>query len=119
MVVQQGWPGCPQASHWETPPIATQVLPALHDVPLHGRPVAPVPPDEPPPLLPEAEPPLLLLPEPDPLLLLPEPDPPLLAPSEPASGVAAEMIPPPHPASATARNSPQASRPRLRDILRP
>src|SRR5580698_7507848 len=122
MVVQQGWPGCPQASHWETPPIATQVFPALHEAPVHGCPVAPVPPAEL-PLLPEAAPPPLL-PELDPLPLRPEPEPPLLppeaapppllpdmapplpAPSEPASGVAVEESPPPHPASDRARSSP-------------
>src|SRR3984957_2890452 len=41
IVVQQSWPGCPQASHCDAPPIATQALPALHDVPQHDCPAAP------------------------------------------------------------------------------
>ncbi len=40
-VVQQGWPGCPQASHWDRPPITTQTSPALHEVPQQGCPAAP------------------------------------------------------------------------------
>jgi hypothetical protein len=81
-----------------------------------------LPPDPEPPLLvlllPEPDP-LPLLPKPDPLLLLPEADPPLLAPSEPASAapVAADL--PPHPSSDSAKISPHAASPRLRDILRP
>jgi|SRR5580704_5080086 len=96
MVVQQGWPGCPQASHWETPRIATQVFPALHEVPLHGCPVASVPPEElaaPPPLLPEPNPPPLL-PEPNPTPLLPEPEPPLLPPEAEPAPLLPDMAPP-------------------------
>jgi len=115
--VQQGWPGCPQASQSDTPPIATQVFPALHAVPQHGCPgvphgehIAPThPPEELPPLVPEPEPPPLLLPDDEPPLLLPEvepllllpeevppplfpeADPPLLAPSEPASSARVEL----------------------------
>jgi hypothetical protein len=117
MVVQQGWPGSPQASHSDTPPIATQVSPALHDVPRHGCPVAPVPPEEPPPLLPEVEPPPLL-PEEVPPPVLPDADPPLLAPSEAASGGGVEVTPPPQPMSGKARRSPQVARPRSRILRR-
>ncbi len=111
MVAQHTWPGCPHASHWDTPPIATQVFPALHDVPQHGCPAVPHcghivpthPLEELPPLLPEPEP----LPEEVPLpLLLPDEDAPLLAPSEPASGAGEELIPPPHPDSIRERRRP-------------
>jgi hypothetical protein len=144
MVVQHTWPGCPHASHCDTPPIATQVVPALHDVPQHGCRAAPHwehiapthPPEELPLLLPEPEPPPrllpddeppLLLPEVEPLLLLPEEvppplllsdvDPPLLAPSVPASGVEVDVTSPPQPTSGRARRSPQVTRPRLRITL--
>jgi hypothetical protein len=43
MVVQQGCPGCPQASHSDLPPKTTHTLPAWHDVPQHIAPVAPQP----------------------------------------------------------------------------
>src|ERR1019366_5006778 len=102
IVVQQGWPGCPQASQSDTPPIATQVFPALHAVPQHGCPGGPhgehIAPTHPPEELPP---------------LLPEPEPPLLAPSEPASSAGVELIPPPHPESDMARSSPQGARPCL------
>jgi hypothetical protein len=41
IVEQQGWPGCPQASHCDAMSTTTHVLPALHDVPQHGCPDAP------------------------------------------------------------------------------
>jgi hypothetical protein len=41
IVEQQGWPGCPQASHCDAMSTTTHVLPALHDVPQHGCPEAP------------------------------------------------------------------------------
>jgi hypothetical protein len=40
-VVQQGWPGCPQASHSDAAPTAMQLMPALHAVPQHGCPAEP------------------------------------------------------------------------------
>src|ERR1700722_9539951 len=84
IVVQQSWPGCPQASHWDAPAVATQALPALHDVPQHGSPAAPhdasasEPESTPEPLL---EPlPLSAAPPLDPELLPEPPDDPLDAP---------------------------------------
>jgi hypothetical protein len=134
MVVQQGWPGCPQASHCETESSTMQVVPALQDVPQHASPAAPHPPEALPPLLlPEPDPPVLLAPAPEPPpllpeldpfpeapsppplsdmgppLLLPELEPPRSAPSVPPSPAGAEAIPPPHPETDTARSRLEAA----------
>jgi len=132
MVVQQTWPGCPQASHSDAPPITTQVLSALHDVPQHGSPATPHRPEElpslpallpksEPPLLPDADPPLSL-PELDPMP--PEPDPPLRTDTDPPlpspepSSAPGGSVPttdvdlPPQPTSDRARISSQAPSPR-------
>src|SRR3984957_15937460 len=84
IVVQQNWPRCPQASHCDAPPIATQALPALPDLAQHNCPAAPhdasasEPESTPEPLL---EPlPLSASPPLEPELLLEPPDDPLGAP---------------------------------------
>jgi hypothetical protein len=108
VALQQGWPGCPQASHCEAIAIATQVFPALQDVPQHGSPAIPHPPPEelaPDELPPDELPPDELPPE--------ELSPPLAAspvpPSEPASAAPTPAVSPPHARIASVQISPHAA----------
>lgn len=73
MVLQQGCPGCPQASHSDLPPIATQTLPAWHDVPQQVCPAVPHPASDGGVLEPSAPPLEVVEPEPEEDVLDPPP----------------------------------------------